>query len=161
MLELITDHNREVFERLIQDYEEEFSPLTGKTKKANGQYDLDTDWRPPNEGYCWKENSQIMGFVIKDTVDEYADIGEFYIIPAYRKKGIGRKMAFAIFDQHRGLWQVRQIQKAELAKKFWRSVINEYTGGNYVEIEVEDPLWGTVYCQRFASKQAVMTYNLA
>ena len=153
MLELITKHNCEIFEQLAQDYEEEFSPLTGKSKQPNGKYNIDVDWHLPNIGYFWKENMQIMGFVIKDQCGEYSDIGEFYVTPAYRKMGVGRKMAFSIFDQHPGLWQVRQIQNAELAKIFWRNVISDYTNGGYIELELEDETWGKVCCQRFKSKK--------
>ena len=98
---------------------------------------------------------QIMGFVIKDQCGEYSDIGEFYIIPAYRKMGAGRKMAFSIFDQHPGLWQVRQLQNAKLAKLFWRSVISDYTKCDYIELELEDEIWGKVSCQRFKSKVTI------
>lgn len=153
MLELITERNCEIFERLVQDYEEEFSPLTGKSKQPNGKYTIDVDWHFPNIGYFWEENMQIMGFVIKDQCGEYSDIGEFYVIPVYRKMGVGRKMAFSIFDQHPGLWQVRQIQNAELAKLFWRNIISDYTKGDYLELELEDAVWGKVSCQRFKSKK--------
>ena len=55
MLEKITAANATVFDRLVQDYEEEFSPITKKEKGADGKYALDADWRPPNEGFYWKE----------------------------------------------------------------------------------------------------------
>lgn len=151
MLKLITEKNSTIFESLAQDYEEEFSSITGKSKQPNGKYSVDVEWHSPNVGYYWEEDGQIMGFVIKDHADQHADIGEFYVAPAYRKKRVGRKMAFAIFNEYPGLWQVRQIQGADLAKKFWRAVINEYTSGNYVELELQDPIWGKVSCQRFES----------
>lgn len=153
MLKLISEQNCAIVEQLIQDYEEEFAPLTGKSKQPNGKYSIDVDWRPPNIGYVWEENKQIMGFVIKDQWEEYSDIGEFYVSPLYRKLGVGKKMAFSIFNQFPGLWQVRQMHNAELAQLFWRKVIREYTQGAYTEIELEDPVWGRVYCQRFESKK--------
>jgi len=152
MLIKITNENCEIFEYLTQDYEEEFSPLTGKQKQADGKYAIDVHWNfPLNDGFYWKEHGKIIGFVIKDTVEEYSDIGEFYVIPSYRRSGAGRRMAFAIFDLYPGKWQVRQIQGANTAKNFWRNVINQYTKGNYSELILDDPVWGKTTCQQFKS----------
>jgi len=156
MLEPITESNCAVFERLAQDYEEEFAPITGKTKQPNGKYSIDVDWHFPNCGYFWKEDSSIVGFVIKDQCGEYSDIGEFYIIPSYRKMGMGKKMAFSIFDHYPGLWQVRQIENADLAKSFWRNVVSDYTKDDYFELELEDLVWGKVTCQRFKSQNQLI-----
>ncbi len=151
MLERINEQNCTIFDELSQDYEEEFSRITGKKKNADGRYSVDVDWRSPNEGYYWRVDSSIVGFCTMDSIDGHFDIGEFYVIPAYRKNGTGREMAFALFNRHSGLWQVRQIQGAELAKKFWRRTIREYTNENYTELEMDDPTWGQVVCQRFIS----------
>jgi predicted acetyltransferase len=149
MLELINESNSNIFDKLVQDYEDEFSSITGKKKNQDGKYSIDVNWHIPNIGYYWREDSNILGFCIVDSVDGYSDIAEFYVIPAYRKNKIGQNMAFAVFNQHLGPWQVRQILGAELAKRFWRRVINEYTNGNYAELQMDDPTWGQVVCQRF------------
>ena len=131
MLELINNQNAYVFEHLMQDYEEEFSCITGKEKNQEGTYSIDTDWHFPNIGYYWKEGSEVLGFCIKDTIDGYSDI--------------------AVFDNHPGLWQVRQLLEATLARKFWKQTLDDYTQGNYVELLITDPIWGEVTCQRFRS----------
>lgn len=160
MLQLIDESNSSIFDKLVQDYEDEFSSITGKKKNQDGKYDLDVDWRSPNIGYYWQEDSNIVGFCIVDSVDDNLDIGEFYVVPAYREKGIGQNMAFAVFSQHPGPWQVRQIVHAELAKRFWRRVINDYTAGDYTESQVDDPTWGQVICQRFTSQPLIPIPNL-
>ncbi len=160
MLQLICESNSYVFDQLVQDYEDEFSSITGKTKNQNGKYDLDVDWRAPNTGYYWEEDSCMVGFCIIDTVDDNLDVGEFYVVPAYRNKRVGQKMAFAVFNQHPGQWQVRQLLTAELAQKFWQRVINDYTGGNYAESQMDDPTWGQVICQRFTSQALIATPHL-
>lgn len=70
-----------------------------------------------------------------------------------RKRGEGKAFAFAVFDQFSGPWQVRQIENADLAKKFWREIIDEYSGGNYEEQAIDDSLWGKATCQRCTSRK--------
>lgn len=136
---------------MIQDYEGEFSPMTGKKPNEIGKFELDVDYRPPNESFYWVEETKKVGFCISQVVDGYFDIAEFYIVPTHRGQKIGEKLAQAIFDKFQGSWQVRQLKQAEDATAFWRKVIAKYTHGNYVEILLEDPHWGSVICQRFKS----------
>jgi predicted acetyltransferase len=152
MLQKITDLNSSIFDQLIQAYEEEFASITGKKKNQNGKYSLDSDWKSPNEGFYWLEKGEIVGFCVKGKSKEYSDIFEFYVIPTFRGKGIGEKMAFAVFDAYPGKWQVRQIEGADKAREFWRKTIRNYTSGDFKEIEFIDSYWGPVTCQRFTNK---------
>ncbi len=149
MLELINESNSYIFDKLAQDYEDEFSPTSGKKKNQDGKYSIDVDWRTPNVGYYWKEGSKIVGFSIVEPIDEYSKIVDFYVVPAYRKKMVGKNMAFAVFDKHPGPWRVRQIPGSEAATKFWKRVIGEYTHENYTETHIENPPWGLSVCQQF------------
>ncbi len=149
VLKKITQSNAYVFDSLVQDYEEEFSPITGKKQSHDGKYLLDSDWRAPNTGYYWTENREIMGFCIKGNQGAFSDIFEFYVIPKFRGMGIGENLAFAVFDAFPGKWQVRQIEGADKAREFWRKTISKYTSGNFEEVEFSDPFWGAVTCQRF------------
>jgi putative acetyltransferase len=149
MLELINESNSHVFDELAQNYEDEFSPASGKKKNQDGKYSIDVDWRTPNIGYYWQEGSKIVGFSIIEPIDGYSEIVDFYVVPAYRKKMIGKNMAFAVFNKHPGPWRVRQISGCEAATKFWRRVIGEYTNGNYTESQIENPPWGLSVCQQF------------
>jgi putative acetyltransferase len=149
MLELINESNSYIFDELAQDYEDEFSPTSGKKKNQDGKYPIDVDWHTPNVGYYWKEGSKVVGFSIVESIDGYFEIVDFYVIPAYRKKMIGKNMAFAVFNQHPGPWRVRQISGSESATKFWRRVIGEHTNENFTESKIENPPWGLSVCQIF------------
>lgn len=149
MLELINESNSYIFDELAQNYEDEFSPTSGKKKNQDGKYSIDVDWRTPNVGYYWKEASQIVGFSIIEPIDGYSEIVDFYVVLAYRKKMVGKNMAFAVFNKHPGPWRIRQIAGSEAATKFWRRVIGEYTNGNYTESQIENPPWGLSICQIF------------
>lgn len=152
MLEQINESNSHMFDILVQDYEAEFSSITRKTKNQAGKYSVDVDWHHPNIGYYWKEDSHIVGFCLIEPIDGYSEIVDFYVIPSHRNKMIGKNMAFAVFNKHPGPWQVRQIAGSELAKKFWRKVIGEYTNENYTELQIDDPTTGQAVCQRFNNR---------
>lgn len=145
----ITAKNSHIFEVFEQDYEAEFSAVTQKEPNVEGRFAIEADWKEPNVGFYLFIEEKPAGFVIKTTVDGRSDIGEFYILPCYRKRGLGKAMAFAIFNLFPGPWQVRQIPAAKDAVAFWRSIIHEYTHGNYTEDQTNDPHWGVVLRQLF------------
>lgn len=154
----ITSANAHIFEVFAQDYEAEFSAITRKEPDAEGRFALEANWQPPNKGFYQFIQGKPVGFAIRgETDDGHSDIAEFYILPCYRKKGVGKQLAFAIFDLFPGPWQVRQIPTATKAIVFWRATIKEYTGGNYTEDQVSDSHWGTVIRQRFASRTKLIS----
>jgi len=148
----ITSGNSHIFDVFEQDYEAEFSAVTRKEPSAEGRFAIEADWREPNNGFYLFIDDHPAGFVIRGIVDGRSDIGEFYILPCYRKKGLGKELAFAIFDLFPGPWQVRQIVTATDAIAFWHVIINEYTQANYSEDQTFDPHWGTVLRQFFQSR---------
>lgn len=149
----ITSSNSHIFEVFAQDYEAEFSAVTRKEPNAEGRFALEADWQAPNQGFYCFIKSKPVGFVVRGQTDEgRSDIAEFYILPCYRKQGIGKQLAFAIFDRFPGPWQVRQIPTAVEAIAFWRATIQEYTGANYTEDQVSDPHWGKVIRQCFKTR---------
>jgi predicted acetyltransferase len=148
----ITEVNAHIFDVFEQDYEAEFSALTKKEPDVEGRFAIEANWHPPNSGFYLFLQEKPAGFAIRSEADGYSDIAEFYILPCYRKKGLGKLFAFTLFNTFRGPWQVRQIQTATAAIMFWRAVIHEYTQGNYTEDMTHDPYWGTVICQRFISQ---------
>jgi predicted acetyltransferase len=148
----ITKENAHIFNVFIQDYEAEFSAITKKEPNAEGRFALEADWRKPNHGFYWFGKEKPIGFVITTEVDGRSDIAEFYILPCYRRTGLGKRLAFAVFDRFPGPWQVRQIPTAEEAIAFWRATISEYTEGNYTEDRVKDSHWGEVIRQTFESR---------
>lgn len=147
----ITDANAPIFDVFEQDYESEFSAITKKEPDDKGRFTIDADWKSPNNGLFLFLGEKPAGFAIRGEIEGSSDIAEFYILPCYRKKGLGKRLAFAIFDSVPGPWQVRQIPTATNAIHFWRIVIQEYTHGNYVEDQINDPHWGLLIRQCFES----------
>ncbi len=139
---------------LAQAYEAEFSSLTGKMPSHDGIFKFDTMPFNPYVGYIFYYDNLPIGFCVLNPESNPKDISEYYIVPVMRRKNLGYLFAQAIFSTYPGQWQVRQIQGADQAVKFWRRLISQYTQNQYVEERVNDPEWGLVTRQLFVSKDA-------
>jgi predicted acetyltransferase len=63
------------------------------------------------------------------------ELQDFYIAPRYRRRGIGRIAARLAFELHHGAWVVYQLERNHPARVFWQGVVNEYTGGQYENLD--------------------------
>jgi predicted acetyltransferase len=61
------------------------------------------------------------------------DMGEFFILRKYRRTGLGRHVAYGLFDRFPGDWEVREIPSNTVAQTFWRRIIADYTRGAFTE----------------------------
>jgi predicted acetyltransferase len=146
----VDDRNMHVYLNLCQAYEAEFSAITGKLPGADGMFALDTDLGGPVKGYLLRVDGIPVGFAaIKALAGEGAEVCEFYIVPSMRKRCLGKEFASRLFAMRPGPWQVKQLQGAGHATRFWCKVIDEFTGCEYVQDEYDDPYWGRVTRQCF------------
>lgn len=60
-------------------------------------------------------------------------MAEFYVSPKSRRLGVGRDAALLIFSRFAGSWEVTEFLYNKPAVAFWRSVVAEYTGGQFKE----------------------------
>ena len=60
-------------------------------------------------------------------------LSEFFVLRAFRRTGVGRRAAVALFDRFRGVWEIRELPRNGPAITFWRAVIGEYAGRQYEE----------------------------
>ena len=68
-------------------------------------------------------------------------IAEFFVIRSLRRLGLGKSLALETFRRRPGRWEVRQMGANAPAIAFWRRVIGDYTGGRFVEMELDDRRW--------------------
>ena len=111
------------------------------------------------QAFLIRQGSRVAGFALvtrgspaSDDPDDL-DVAEFFVLRAYRRSGVGRLAARALWDTVPGCWVVR-VSEANLAGlRFWNEVIRSYTGGDYVErTRPGDPHAWRVF--RFASGRA-------
>ncbi len=146
----ITEDNEHIYRYLSQNYEAEFSPLTKKRPNSHGLYEY-TKCDSIHEGYLFWNGKIPVGFVIVNIGLPLLDIAEFYIIPSERRFGYGKHLAHWTFSQYPGNWQVRQIEGADWAYKFWVRAISSFSDGNFTDTKENDSEWGLVSIQRFIS----------
>jgi predicted acetyltransferase len=64
------------------------------------------------------------------------ELMDFYIAPKFRRQGVGRRAANMAFNLFRGgIWQVYELERNFRARSFWKSVIEEYTKGNFQQLD--------------------------
>lgn len=147
----VTEINKNILLNLVQAYEAEFSYITKKTPGPDGVYPLDTLIDVDHPSFLLYIDRIPVGFCIKGTCDGIHDISEFYVVPSHRFSNIGEKFALKIFQEYSGKWQVRQIEGADKATRFWRKAIGNFTSGKFIEETTQDSYWGKITRQSFES----------
>ncbi len=151
----------QVIRNLIVLYIYDLSEIMGWDCPDNGLFggcdELPQYWgQPPdNSNYAWPKNwkgypflirvdGKLAGFALVRQLgsERSYDIGEFFILRKYRNRGIGRYVAYSLFDRFPGSWQVAQMVGNTPAQAFWRNVIGDYTSGDYADSEGIDDVHG-------------------
>ena len=114
-------------------------------------------WGDDERGYAFvlRAEGKLAGFVLIKQLSSDPpshDVGEFFVLRKFRGKGAGKKAAHRAFDLFPGNWQVRELLANTPAQAFWRRIIDEYTGGDFVETtEIFPPFPEEMIVQRFAN----------
>jgi predicted acetyltransferase len=90
---------------------------------------------------------ELAGFALVDTHVVLAQpagthsVAEFFIMRKYRRMGVGRSAAVALFDLFGGPWEVAQDERNAHAQRFWRSVVEDYANAGFSAQVVDDERW--------------------
>ena len=77
---------------------------------------------------------------VKETKNAYC-MDAFFVMEEYRRKGIGRFAAEVVINMFKGKWEICTLRENNMAaRKFWKSVISEYTKNNYQECGTENDM---------------------
>jgi predicted acetyltransferase len=129
---------------LYQLYLYEFSRFTTEWRvQEDGRFlesDLEGCWENDYEKiFLLRLDSAWVGFAIvdldvpEDDGSTYNELAEFFIMPPYRRQGIGAMVARKLFDEAKGLWALTIVETNEDALRFWRKVVGRYTNGQFLE----------------------------
>lgn len=146
----VSTSNIQTYLNLAQCYEAEFSSLTHKQPNASGIFELDT--YPMELVQCYILTIQdipagIAAISFKD--ENFNEMCEFYVIPYFRKNGVGSNFAHKLWQTHPGNWEIKQIENAQYATIFWRKTISAHNDTTYLEDQHVDEYWGLVTRQKF------------
>jgi predicted acetyltransferase len=146
-----TEQDREIIQNLARFYVYDMSRFCGFLPDwevlANGLYeciDLGVYWKEPGHyPFLIKMGSELAGFALINKVTNTPGVewnmGQFFILAKFQKKGMGRYIAEELFERFPGVWQVMQIPENEAAIAFWERVIDRYTGGEFERSQREVP----------------------
>lgn len=142
---------RALLENLMQLYAYDFSELLGGAVDEAGRFAV-----PSLEPYFTEEGRHPFVLLVGGHPAGFAlvtgwsrltgdagtrDMAEFFVMRAYRRRGVGKQAAFELFDRFPGPWEVRQRASNTAATSFWRRVIAAYTGGTFTETSLDDERW--------------------
>lgn len=143
-----------ILKKLLSIYLPELHKIDDKVNEDSTDYKyLDLYWTEPERiPYLIYADGKLAGFVL---VNEYVvlnenkgakAIAEFFILSKYRKKELGMKVVFKIFDKFPGKWEIVTSKENLVAEKFWGKVIRQYTKGKFSKIILDNDIHkGPVY----------------
>jgi predicted acetyltransferase len=127
-----------VVANLLELYAHDFSEFHNLELGADGRFGyqpLPLYWSEPDRySFLIKVNGRLAGLALVKRGPEVSgskavwDMAEFFIVRAYRGRGIGMQVAHQVWRRFPGPWQVRVMESNRAALHFWRRAITAFTG---------------------------------
>jgi predicted acetyltransferase len=147
----VPESDKSVLRQLIELYSYDFSEYDGNDVDDHGFYGytyLDYYWTEESRHpFFIKVDGKLAGFVLVSgymyvlPMGEGKSVSEFFVMHKYRRRGIGKGIAFQVFDIFPGKWEILQHGDNQPSKIFWQEVIREYTNGNFQVEPVTTEWW--------------------
>ena len=134
-------NDKSLIRNMMQLYLYDFSEMDGSDLNEHGLYDykyIDYYWVEKERfPFIIRVDGRLAGFVlVNDHVHSTKakhSIAEFFIMRKYRRRGVGKSVAFQILDRFPSCWEVCQTRNNVAAQTFWHSTIGKYTAGDFDE----------------------------
>ncbi|MBV9156807.1 MAG: GNAT family N-acetyltransferase [Acidobacteriaceae bacterium] len=137
-----------VVANLLELYIHDFTEFLHVELGPDGRFaytDLPLYWSEPDRyPFLIKVEGELAGLaLVKKGRSEISsevvwDVGEFFVVRGYRRKGIGAKAAHELWTRLPGSWEVRVMQSNRAALNFWQHAVNAF------KHEVIEPLYAYV-----------------
>ena len=131
------DGDRPVVAQLIQLYLYDMTADLPFPIGRDGRFEYDFFERFWQHPYLIFADDELAGFAfvvdgspVTDNADCYF-MAEFFVLKAYRGKGVGSAAFEAILGRHTGRWQIGVIEKNLGASAFWAKTIGPYDPAIY------------------------------
>ncbi len=142
-IEIVSARESEpVVHKLFALYIHDLSEIVGVDVQDDGAFAMPgsypgwwdgSDSRHP---FLFRADGKLAGFALVRRLSAESvthDMGEFFVLRKYRRAGVGREVAYALFDRFPGAWEVRELPSNVPAQGFWRRIIADYTGSDFDE----------------------------
>lgn len=135
-------------EQLLELYQYDLSDIWPQDLDVSARYGFDLTRHRRAErsrAYIARSGAQYVGLALVApaivTRTEGTWMEQFFILKRYRRTGAGRALARHVLFSHPGLWEIGQMPGNVAATAFWRRVIGEVTGEQFVEQQVTEGWW--------------------
>ncbi len=170
VLKLSVDADAHIIKNLWPLYQHDVSEFTLSTPNGHGLFGVDDSVRTlathaEQQNQWWTESGNLFPYLIQmdarpaginliaarsclpDAIDADFVVHEFFVLHAYRGKGVAEQAAVHGFGMHKGKWQIVTDPTNVRAVAFWRRVVSGYVSA-YSEEELDHP-WGRKVCFSF------------
>ncbi len=144
VLDLASPRDEAVLANLLELYAHDLSETFDLELGPDGRFGyekLPLYWSEPDRRFPFliRRDSRLAGFVLvtkgspgSDDPQGF-DVAEFFVVRRHRRSGVGRRAAFLLWYQFPVRWIVRVAEGNHRGRRFWESIIREYTGGAFTE----------------------------
>ena len=142
-----TQRQEPILANLLELYAHDFSEFHAIAIGPDGRFGysgLPLYWTDPaRHPFLATVDGQLAGFVLVKQGSELTgdpaawDIAEFFVLRAYRGRGIGTRVAHQVWGRFPGAWEVRVVPSNAAAEQFWDRAIAEFTGHAVPPVRVE------------------------
>ena len=127
-VEEVGPEHREIVRRLLEFNAYEFSRFDGADLDSQGAFGyryLDDYWTEPGRHpLVIRCDGRIAGLALVRPLESgERAIGEFLVLPKYRRLGVGTTAARAVFTMYPGAWVIEEVPGNQDAVEFWRQAI--------------------------------------
>jgi predicted acetyltransferase len=134
----ITESDRPLIERLWQLYSHDMSEVRGTLPNADGVFKagrLPTYLDDPDAfGYLISYRDAPAGFAfVRTHPDASHTMGDFFVVRAARRHGVGHEIARELLRRHPGSWEIGFQAENAGAPEFWRRVAADVVGESWRE----------------------------
>lgn len=142
-----------ILANLLQLYAHDFSEFHDVEFGPDGKFTynlLPLYWSDPRRRpfLVWVEG-KLAGFVLTTRGSIISgdlkvwDLAEFFVVRAFRRRGVGTHAAHQVWRQLPGLWEVRVMPANVSAQYFWGRAICAFTGKTIEpeRVEIDGELW--------------------
>ncbi|WP_131911549.1 GNAT family N-acetyltransferase [Celerinatantimonas diazotrophica] len=148
-LKPVQPSQRYVIDNLFRYYVYEMSGFLKLSPNSDGQYSfnpaiLDPYWEESKNfhiPYFIYAEQDIAGFALVRRYPQQSelwDMGQFFVLRKYASQGIGHKAFKQVCIEHPGYWQIRVLKENHKALCFWKSAVQQFSGGVFTHTQELD-----------------------